>query len=115
VPWLTREFMALYRGLLSVWDMDVLAHEPGKLSEGMVRYADGTEWNPGAGKGLYVYDGQGWQPTFTPGAVRSRMPLLTEPPATPEAGMVVLADGVNWDPGAGAGLYFFDGVFWRKA
>jgi hypothetical protein len=26
----------------------------------MVRYADGTNWNPGAGKGLYLYNGTAW-------------------------------------------------------
>lgn len=33
---------------------------PSKLEEGMVRYADGVNWNPGAGEGLYHYDGTAW-------------------------------------------------------
>jgi hypothetical protein len=30
---------------------------------------------------------------------------LTAEPASPAAGMVVLADGVSWDPGSGEGMY----------
>lgn len=34
---------------------------PSKLNNGMIRYADGTNWNPGAGRGVYVYKlGTGW-------------------------------------------------------
>lgn len=34
---------------------------PNKLRNGMIRYADGTSWNPGAGRGVYVYkSGTGW-------------------------------------------------------
>lgn len=35
---------------------------PEKLIDGMIRKADGTDWNPGAGAGTYVYDGAtaGW-------------------------------------------------------
>lgn len=29
---------------------------PTKLSDGMIRYADGTSWNPGSGRGMYFYD-----------------------------------------------------------
>lgn len=31
-----------------------------KPREGMVVYADGTNWNPGGGKGVYVYTGGAW-------------------------------------------------------
>ena len=31
---------------------------PTKPRVGMRRYADGTQWNPGSGRGLYRYDGQ---------------------------------------------------------
>lgn len=33
---------------------------PAKLQEGMVANADGTNWNPGAGAGLYEYVGAAW-------------------------------------------------------
>lgn len=36
------------------------------------------------------------------------------PPARPRLGMVALADGTDWDPGAGQGVYaFFNGI-WNK-
>ena len=35
---------------------------PTKLLDGMIRYADGVSWNPGAGRGIYRYDSTtpGW-------------------------------------------------------
>ena len=33
---------------------------PAKPREGMRRYADGSQWNPGSGKGLYRFDGVAW-------------------------------------------------------
>jgi len=35
-------------------------------------------------------------------------------PIRPREGMIVSADGVNWDPGAGAGAYEFKGGAWVK-
>lgn len=34
--------------------------EPSKPKEGRVYYADGTNWNPGAGAGLYVRLAASW-------------------------------------------------------
>lgn len=34
--------------------------EPERYREGMVVYADGTEWNPGSGKGVYVRKTSSW-------------------------------------------------------
>ena len=34
--------------------------EPTKRKEGLVVNADGTNWNPGAGAGLYEYIGGAW-------------------------------------------------------
>jgi len=34
-------------------------------------------------------------------------------PARPFEGMVVLADGTDWDPGSGAGVYWYDGAAWN--
>mgnify|MGYP000190695793 FL=1 len=36
--------------------MDVINVAPDKPREGDIRYADGTNWNPGHGKGLYYYE-----------------------------------------------------------
>lgn len=35
-------------------------------------------------------------------------------PAKPREGMVVLADGVSFNPGAGSGFYGYRGGAWRK-
>ena len=35
--------------------------EPARPREGDKRYADGSDWNPGQGKGLYYYDGTVWR------------------------------------------------------
>lgn len=58
--WLRRELHAIKAGFDGVHDFEVLYAPPQKLKEGMVRYADGVQWNPGAGKGLYVYNGTAW-------------------------------------------------------
>ncbi len=34
-------------------------------------------------------------------------------PAKPRTGMVVLADGTNWNPGSGAGVYTYFGSAWN--
>lgn len=34
---------------------------PDKLREGLLAFADGTNWNPGAGAGLYEYRGGAWR------------------------------------------------------
>ena len=36
--------------------------EPSKPRTGDKRYADGSDWNPGQGEGLYFYDGTEWIP-----------------------------------------------------
>lgn len=33
---------------------------PDKPRSGDLRYADGTNWNPGSGAGIYFYDGASW-------------------------------------------------------
>jgi hypothetical protein len=38
----------------------VYHNPPAKVKEGMLVFADGTNWDPGSGRGLYLYDG-GWQ------------------------------------------------------
>ena len=37
-----------------------LAAEPTRLQDGMVVYADGTNWNPGSGAGLYARESGAW-------------------------------------------------------
>lgn len=35
-------------------------------------------------------------------------------PRNPQEGMIVRADGVNWDPGAGGGFYGYHNGSWTK-
>lgn len=37
-----------------------------------------------------------------------------KPPAKPRDGMIVLADGTDWNPGAGAGYYGYQAGSWTK-
>lgn len=39
---------------------DILHDEPARFSDGDVVMADGTDWNPGAGMGLYQRIGGAW-------------------------------------------------------
>lgn len=48
----------------SRFQYDVLHVEPTKPREGMQVYADGTDWNPGSGAGLYVYKSGAWVKVF---------------------------------------------------
>lgn len=34
---------------------------PPKPREGMIRLADGTQWNPGSGQGVYCYYNSAWR------------------------------------------------------
>ena len=40
--------------------LEVLNSEPTKLRNGLVVYADGTNWNPGSGEGVYAYEAGSW-------------------------------------------------------
>jgi hypothetical protein len=41
--------------------LPVLHVVPGRVREGMLAIADGTDWNPGAGKGLYEFRSGNWE------------------------------------------------------
>lgn len=59
-PTLQRELQRLAVAVNAVHDFEVLTAPPKVLTVGMVRYADGSSWNPGSGEGLYVYTSSGW-------------------------------------------------------
>lgn len=40
--------------------MQELHESPKKLKTGMTVLADGTDWNPGSGQGVYTYYGGAW-------------------------------------------------------
>ena len=41
------------------------------------------------------------------------LPELNKAPAKPRDGLVVRADGINWNPGAGQGVYCFYNSTWN--
>lgn len=60
--WLAEELRRISNAIgplefVQVTPIDV---EPEKPREGMLVWAVGTTWNPGAGAGLYVYNGATW-------------------------------------------------------
>ena len=42
------------------------------------------------------------------------LPILSVEPKRMREGMLVIADGVSWNPGAGKGLYEFRNGVWAK-
>lgn len=61
--WAQRELFVLWRALMDGIDTLRLVPQavaPAKPSEGTVANADGTNWNPGGGAGLYQYLGGAW-------------------------------------------------------
>jgi hypothetical protein len=60
--WVRQEFGRLEQ---SFFDLDMIQLKetfvaPGYAREGMVLFADGTLWNPGAGRGFYGYHTGAW-------------------------------------------------------
>lgn len=45
---------------LAAGHLDKTHVAPTKPREGDIRFADGTDWNPGAGKGIYAHNGTAW-------------------------------------------------------
>jgi len=60
LEFLRREFFSVYRGLESVNELPELHVQPERLKDGLMVFADGTDWNPGQGRGVYFYDGGVW-------------------------------------------------------
>ena len=44
----------------SVMRLEETNTAPTKPRDGDIRYADGSNWNPGAGTGIYLFDGSSW-------------------------------------------------------
>lgn len=61
--WIWQQLQALEQGFNSGREFLMLdeRHEPPKkLKPGMTVLADGTDWNPGSGAGVYTYYGGAW-------------------------------------------------------
>ena len=43
-----------------------------------------------------------------------RLEQTNTAPETPRIGDIRLADGTNWNPGSGAGIYFYNGTAWTQ-
>jgi hypothetical protein len=41
-------------------------------------------------------------------SAQTTIPVLNAEPSKPQTGQLVLADGTNWNPGSGRGLYYYD-------
>lgn len=48
-------------GLLAAGHLDKSYAAPTKPRDGDIRYADGTNWNPGSGQGVYYFNGSIWK------------------------------------------------------
>lgn len=46
--------------------LDKVYASPTKVRAGMIAYADGVTWDPGAGPGAYIFDGTNWDRLDTP-------------------------------------------------
>lgn len=62
LAWVLRELESVERSQAetSVLELRPVNAEPSKRVEGMIVFADGTDWNPGAGKGVYTYLSGAW-------------------------------------------------------
>ncbi len=49
---------------------------------------------------------------FTTSSQTTTLLVLTAAPAKPQIGQIVFADGSNWNPGSGRGLYYYDSGGW---
>ena len=60
--YLEMELISISRSLLDFREVDLRpsARIPVKPKTGMIVYADGTNWNPGSGAGVYVYVAGVW-------------------------------------------------------
>ncbi len=58
VQYLQTELLAVYQALAEAeaLDLRVTHQEPERPRDGMIVFADGTDWDPGSGRGLYVFD-----------------------------------------------------------
>jgi hypothetical protein len=44
----------------AIFRLERIHIEPSKPRVGDIRYADGTNWNPSGGEGIYFYNGTSW-------------------------------------------------------
>lgn len=61
--WSSDEFTSISKNIMQqdFFILNELHVAPTKPREGMVIHADGTDWNPGSGKGIYAYLSGSWE------------------------------------------------------
>jgi hypothetical protein len=70
---------------------------------------------PGEKSDTYVYDQMiGVEKAFVEPAEFLALVQLNVAPVKPLVGMICLADGVNWNPSSGAGVYCYHSGQWNK-
>jgi hypothetical protein len=60
--WLDRELQAIEQALTMqdfLWLVETNV-EPERPREGMIYFADGSDWDPGGGRGIYAYYSGAW-------------------------------------------------------
>lgn len=62
MEWAVREFDRISNAIQFKLDSEIqfLAVAPTRAHEGMIVGADGTNWDPGSGKGVYAYYNSSW-------------------------------------------------------
>lgn len=60
--WALREFQRVSASIkaLTLGHLDKTYVAPSKPRDGDIRYADGTQWNPGGGEGIYARIAGAW-------------------------------------------------------
>lgn len=60
--WVSDELTSVARNIMiqDFFILNELHNEPSKHKEGMIVNADGSDWNPGSGKGIYAYLSGSW-------------------------------------------------------
>ena len=62
--WMLTEIRRLADAMSELETDTVLLKEwnvvPSKLYNGLIAYADGTNWDPGSGRGVYAYESGSW-------------------------------------------------------
>lgn len=64
LPTVDRELTLIQKSIREVEPLYVILTQwnaaPAKPQDGMTVYADGVNWNPGGGQGVYTYYGAAW-------------------------------------------------------
>lgn len=58
--WLADQLRRIANELNAPKHLDLLKAEPARIYDGLVVAADGTNWNPGAGRGVYARVSGAW-------------------------------------------------------